>query len=68
MSYNFVLKVHSRPDDLELLEHPLHGHFLDGFVDNVVDLILKVVQVQVQQVGKGRVLAHYKVDSEKGLF
>ena len=64
LSYNFMLEVHGRPDDLQLFEHPLHGHFLDCLVDDVVHLVLEVVQVQVQQVGQGRVLAHHKVNPE----
>ena len=53
-----VVELHGGPDDIELLEHPLHGHLLDGLVHDVVDLVLEVVQVQAEQVGKGRVFAH----------
>ena len=42
----FVLKFHGRPNDLQLLQHSLHGHLLDGFVHDVVDLVLKVVEVE----------------------
>ena len=63
LTHNFVLEVHGWPDDLELFEHPLHGHFFDGLVDDVVNLILEVVQVQVQQVGQCRVFTHHEVDS-----
>jgi hypothetical protein len=40
------MELHGGPDDLQLFEHPLHGHFLDGLVHDVVDLVLEVVQVQ----------------------
>jgi hypothetical protein len=45
-SPDLVLELHGGPDDLQLFEHPLHGHFLDGLVHDVVDLVLEVVQVQ----------------------
>ena len=46
-----MLELHGRPSDLQFLEHPLHRHLLDGLVNDVVNLVLKVVQVQAQQIG-----------------
>ncbi len=40
-----MLELHGRPDDLQFLQHPLHGHLLDGLVHDVVDLVLEVVEV-----------------------
>ena len=47
-----VLELHGRPRDLQLLEHPLHRHLLDGLVNDVVDLVLEVVKVQAQEIGQ----------------
>ena len=41
-----MLELHGGPDHLQLFEHPLHGHLLDGFVHDVVNLVLEIVEVQ----------------------
>ena len=45
-----VLELHSGPGGVELLEHLLHAHLLDGLVHDVLHLVLELVQVQRQQI------------------
>lgn len=42
----FVFKLHGGPGGIQLFQHLLHAHFLDGFVHDTTDIVLKVMEVQ----------------------
>jgi len=60
-----MFEFHRRPRRMQLFEHLLHAHLLDRFVHDVLDLILKLVQVQRQQIGQRRLVIQYKLHLSK---
>ena len=53
-----VLEFHASPGGLQLLQHLLHAQLFHSSVHNAPDLVLKVVQLQLQEVGQGGALIH----------
>ena len=60
-----VLKLHRRPRHVQLLQHLLHAHLLDGLVDDAEHVVLEVVQVEREQVGQRRLLVHGELDARR---
>ena len=53
-----MCKFHCFPCYLQLLQHLFHCHFFTSFVYNIVNLILKVVQIQAQQISQIGFITH----------
>ena len=54
----FIVKVEFLPDILKVVQQLLHPHLLARLVHDPVHLVLKVVEVETQQIRQGRVVAH----------
>ena len=59
----FIVELHVLPVGFEIAEQLLHAHLLARLVHDAVHLVLEVVQVQAQQVGQRRVVAHRELHS-----
>ena len=57
-----VSKLHGGPGGVQLLQDLLHAHLLDGLVHDATHLVLKVVQVEGQEVGERCRLVHDEFD------
>jgi len=53
-----VVELHDRPRCVQIPQDLLHGHLLDGLVDDVFYLLLAFVQIQAQQFGQRRFVVH----------
>ena len=58
----FIIKVEFLPDILKIVQQLLHSHLLARLVHNVVHFVLKVVEVEAEQVGQGRLVTHGELD------
>ena len=54
----FIVKLHVLPVCLKISEQLLHAHLLARLVHDPVHLVLKVVEVEAQQIRQGCVVAH----------
>ena len=58
----FIVEVEFLPDILKIVQQLLHSHLLARLVHNVVYFVLKVVEVEAEQVGQGRLVTHGELD------
>ena len=58
---DIVLETHITPGLVQRLDHLLHGELLACLLHQVMHLVLKVVQVEADQVGQQGGVSHHKL-------